>query len=142
MDDKVEEDVGNQNVNNIKFLHRDKIWTKFFCTFDLPSVEFLKSRGNTNIFVSFPIILALWNLFRPHRILQQIVTKTNCYAMLDLDAIGSTMKGPHWIPLTIPSLKAFFTITMYMGLKKQPNIKMHWKKFNLFHCLIISNIMT
>jgi hypothetical protein len=34
-------------------------------------------------------------------------------------------------------------IHMYMGMKKQPNYKSYWdKKDSLFHCQIISNIMT
>ena len=40
-------------------------------------------------------------------------------------------------------VRAFIAIHLYMGLKKQPNIKTYWKKLgSIFHCPIISNIMT
>jgi hypothetical protein len=41
------------------------------------------------------------------------------------------------------SLKAFLAIHMYMGMKRQPNYKWYWEKAgSLFHCPIISNIMS
>ena len=52
------------------------------------------------------------------------------------------MGGSKWTPRTIPNLKAFLAMTMYMDMKKQPNIKTYWEKCGLFHCPIISNIMT
>jgi hypothetical protein len=40
-------------------------------------------------------------------------------------------------------LKAFLAIHMYMGMKRQPNYKSYWEKEgSLFHCPIISNIMS
>ena len=69
--------------------------------------------------------------------------ETNCYATVVLDAMGSTMGGRSWEPLTTAGLKAFLSITMCIGMKKQPNIKTYWKKKgSFFHCPTISNIMT
>jgi hypothetical protein len=51
--------------------------------------------------------------------------------------------GAKWENLTISGLKVFLAIHMYMGMKKQPNYKSYWKKEgSLFHCPIISNIMS
>jgi hypothetical protein len=45
--------------------------------------------------------------------------------------------------LHLTGLKAFLAIHMYMGMKRQPNYKSYWGKVGtLFHCPIISNIMT
>ena len=33
------------------------------------------------------------------------------------------MEGPNWIPLTSVGLKAFLSMTIYMNMKKHPNIK-------------------
>jgi hypothetical protein len=40
-------------------------------------------------------------------------------------------------------LKAFLAVTLYMGMKKQPNVKSYWMKPpSIFHCSTISNIFT
>jgi hypothetical protein len=45
--------------------------------------------------------------------------------------------------LTIPGLKAFIAVLLYMGMKRQPNRKSYCQKEgSVFHCPIISNIMT
>jgi hypothetical protein len=75
--------------------------------------------------------------------LRKIFIETNRYAMESLDAHGSTRGGPKWETLTVPGLKAFLAIHMYMGMKRQPNYKSYWEKEgSFFHCPIISNIMT
>jgi hypothetical protein len=51
--------------------------------------------------------------------------------------------GPKWETLTVFGLKVFMAIHMYMDMKKQPNYKSYWEKEGtIFHCPIISNIMT
>jgi hypothetical protein len=53
------------------------------------------------------------------------------------------MGGPKWVNLTMARLKAFLAIYMYMGMKRQPNIKSYWEREgSFFHCPTISNIMT
>jgi hypothetical protein len=70
------------------------------------------------------------------------VTETNRYATEDLGG-GKTYGGVDWEPLTVPGLKAFIAVLLYMGMKRQPNRKSYWQKEgSVFHCPIISNIMT
>ena len=65
--------------------------------------------------------------------------ETNRYATKRIDAKGNTQGGPKWKNLTM----AFLAIHMYMGMKKQPYYKLYQEKVgNIFHCPIISNIMT
>jgi hypothetical protein len=90
-----------------------------------------------------PTILQLFELFWPFNLLRKIVIETNRYATESLDAHGSTRGGPKWETLTVPGLKAFLAIHMYMSMKRQPNYKSYWEKEGIFfHCPIISNIMT
>ena len=43
----------------------------------------------------------------------------------------------------VPELKAFFTVTLYMSMKRQPNVKTYWSKApSIFHCPIISSVFT
>jgi hypothetical protein len=71
------------------------------------------------------------------------VIETNRYAIHPIDAQGNTMGGPKWKNLTIAGLKAFLAIHMYMGMKRQPNMKSYWEREgSFFHCPTISNIMT
>jgi hypothetical protein len=44
--------------------------------------------------------------------------------------------------LTIAGLKAFLAIHMYMGMKRQPNMKSYWEREgSFFHYPTISNFM-
>jgi hypothetical protein len=53
------------------------------------------------------------------------------------------MEGPKWKNLKIVGLKAFLAIHMYMGMRRQPNMKSDWEREDsFFHCPTISNIMT
>jgi hypothetical protein len=71
------------------------------------------------------------------------VIETNHYSTRLSDAQGNTMEGPKWVNLTIIGLKAFLTIYMYMGMKRQSNLKSYWEKEGSFlHYPTISNIMT
>jgi hypothetical protein len=58
-----------------------------------------------------------------------------------VDGEGNVSGGRRWKRLSVAGLKAFFAISMFMGLKKQPNIKTYWKREGgFFHCPIISHI--
>ena len=47
------------------------------------------------------------------------------------------------MPFTVAGLTAFIALHIYMGLKKQPNIKTYWKSpGSFFHYHVISNIMS
>ena len=43
---------------------------------------------------------------------------SSMYAKIVLDAFGNTMGGPKWVLLTIPGLRAFIAMHIYMGLKR------------------------
>jgi hypothetical protein len=99
--------------------------------------------GTSQFFWLIPIVLQLFDLFWPFTILQKIVIVTNQYATMVVDALGNTRGRPKWEDLIKLGLKAFLAIHMYMDMKKQPNYKSYWKKEgSLFHCPIISNIMS
>jgi hypothetical protein len=94
-------------------------------------------------FEHVPTILHLFELFWPLNLMRKIVIETNYYATERIDAVGNTRGGVKWENLTMVGLKAFLAIHMYIGTKRKPNYKSYWKKEgNVFHCPIISNIMT
>jgi hypothetical protein len=60
-----------------------------------------------------------------------------------VDGDGNSPGSRRWRRLSIAGLKAFFAISMFMGLKKQPNIKTYWKREGgFFHCPVISRIFS
>jgi hypothetical protein len=139
------DDANIMNVGNeaLKHAYKDETWSQRSFTYDPKPQEFLDRRGTKKFFVHMPTILQLFELFWPFNLLCKIIIETNHYATEPLDAHGSTRGGPKWETLTVPRLKAFLAIHMYMGMKRQPNYKSYWEKEgSFFHCPIISNIMT
>jgi hypothetical protein len=56
---------------------------------------------------------------------------------------GTTRGGPQWKEFIVPEFKAYVAIWLYMGMRRQPNIKNYWmKEGSIFHCPSISNVMT
>jgi hypothetical protein len=141
-----EENNGNiVNVGSkaLKHAYRDETWSHKSFTYDPKPREFIGRRGTMQFFERLPTILQLFEFFWPFNLLQKIVTETNRYAIEPLDVHGNTRGGPKWVNFTIPELRAFLAIYMYMGMKRQPNYKSYWEKAGtLFHCPIIANIMT
>jgi hypothetical protein len=87
--------------------------------------------------------MQLFQLFWPFTLLREIVVETNRYAINPLDALGYTMGGRKWVNTSVAELTAFLAIHMYMGMKRQPNVKSYWEKAgSIFHCSIISSIMS
>jgi hypothetical protein len=81
-------------------------------------------------------------MFWPDTLLRRIVTETNRYATT-VGPDGNTPGGPTWRLFTVAGLKAFYAISIFMGLKKQPNVKTYWqRKGSFFHCPMISQIFT
>ena len=77
-----------------------------------------------------------------HGVYCEIVPETNRYATA-INEDGSTHGGKHWQELTVARLKAYFAIILYIGMKKQPNLKSYWVgSTSFFHCLTISKIMS
>jgi hypothetical protein len=56
---------------------------------------------------------------------------------------GTTRGGLQWEEFTISEFKAYVAIWLYMGMRRQPNIKSYWmKEGSIFHCPSVSNVMT
>lgn len=55
-------------------------------------------------------------MFWPMAMLRDIVIETNRYAT-ELDPNGNSRGGPKWEDLTLPGLKAFLAIVIYIGMK-------------------------
>jgi hypothetical protein len=71
------------------------------------------------------------------------VRETNRYAVEEVDDNGKPRGGEAWELLTVLGLKALIAISIYMGMKKQPNLKTYWQKpSSIFHCPIISKSFT
>jgi hypothetical protein len=140
--DEDDGNTGNPILNDVRHEYRDETWTQEFFTYDPKPREFIGSRGPSAFFSQIPTILYLFHLFWPHTLLRKIVTETNRYATHPMDAQGNCMGGPKWKNLTIARLKAFLAIHMYMGMKRQPNMKSYWEREgSFFHCPTTSNIM-
>jgi hypothetical protein len=130
-------------MSAVKHVYRDETWSTKFFTYDPKPKEFLGRMGTTKFFVHMPSLLTLFELFWPFNLLCKIVIETNRYTSQVVDALGNTRGGPKWVQTSVAELKAFLAIHMYMGMRRQLNIKSYWsKKGSLFHCPTISNIMT
>ena len=89
-----------------------------------------------------PLFLTLFHMFWPILMLMDIMDETSRYATTANDE-GHIRGGVRWKPVMVRELKAFLAITMYMGMKKQPNVRSYWlKPPSIFHCSIISNLIS
>jgi hypothetical protein len=137
-----EEDGDPENPTSVRHLYRNSTWLHESFTFSPPRTEFVGSAGPSRVELRMPTILSLFRLFWPDSRLRKIITETNRYAMTP-DHKGKLPRKGRWKRLSIQGLKAFFAISFYMGLKKQPNMKTYWqRKGSLFHCPVISQIFT
>jgi hypothetical protein len=123
MSDSGTEEEGNANreaddVNAVKYMYRDETWSHKFFTYDPKRIDFVGSSGTTKDFQQVPSVASLFDLFWQVTMLLKIVIETNRYASHPLDVIGNTMGGRNWVPITIPKLKAFLAIHIYMGMKR------------------------
>ena len=133
--------IGNQS--GIKWEFRNETWGNSNLAYEPLSGAFSRNRrGPSQNFRHIPSFLTLFELFWTPTILGAIVDETNRYANAPIDDHGHTKGGPNWENLTIPGLKAFIAIALYMGLKIQPNDKMYWMQDSLFHCAKISSVFS
>jgi hypothetical protein len=89
-----------------------------------------------------PTIMQLFELFWSFNILQDIVNETNWYAT-SCNGDGILQGGAGWQLFTVAEFKAWLAIWLYMGMKRQPNMKSYWmKEGSIFHCPIISRTMS
>ena len=115
---------GDPIMTHLRHEFQDSTWSQEFFMYDPKPREFTGSHYST--------ILQLFDLFWPHTLLHKIVKETNHYTIQLLDVQGNSMGGPKWMNLTIARLKAFLAIHMYMGMKRQPNMKSYLGKRRLF----------
>jgi hypothetical protein len=97
-------------------------------------IPFIGRMGPTEISHWLPSFMQLFSLFWPYTILRAIVDETNCYAC-EGDGQGGTRGGDKWEHFTVAGLKAFMAIHVYIGLKKQPNLKTYWMRNSIFQTL-------
>jgi hypothetical protein len=138
-----EEGQDNGDVNGIPHMFRDETWRKESFEYDLPRTAFTSSGGPTfEAHLRMPTFLMLFRLFWPDTLLRKICTETNRYATI-VDGDGNVPGGPRWRRLSVAGLKAFFAISILIGLKRQPNMKTYWEREGgFFHCPMISRIFT
>jgi hypothetical protein len=87
-------------------------------------------------------MLQLFELFWSFHILRDIVNKTNWYA-ISHNRDGVIPRGVYWELFTVAEFKTWLAIWLYIGMKRQPNMKSYWmKEGSVFHCSIISKVMS
>jgi hypothetical protein len=115
---KDDEDNENSDCNGIKHMFRDETWSQTNFTYDPPCMPFLGRQDNAKFF-------------------------QNAKYVRHVKSDGTIEGGPKWTDIIMACLKAFIVVHIYMGMKRQPNIKAYWQREgSIFHCPIISNIMT
>jgi hypothetical protein len=124
-------------------LYSDVTWEKGSFEYDPPRRAFTGCGGPTfEAHHRMPTFLMLFRLFWPDTLLRKICTETNQYATT-VDGEGNVPGGRRWRRLFVAGLKAFFAISMLIGLKRQPNKKTYWEREGgFFHCPIISCIFS
>jgi hypothetical protein len=56
---------------------------------------------------------------------------------------GKSKGGDEWYDMDEKELRTFLAISLYMGMKKQPNVKSYWTKpEKLFYCPEIGSLLT
>jgi hypothetical protein len=138
----VENEGGNlDNRGGIKYVYHDKTWKQEHFTYDPKPQESIEVSKPTTRWNQFSTMLQLLELFWSFYILRDIVNETNRYVTL-CNRDGVIPRGTDWELFTIAEFKAWLAIWLYMGMKRQPNMKSYWMKEGLvFHCLIISRVM-
>lgn len=72
--------------------------------------------------------------------LRDICRETNCYAG-SLDEDGRPRGRDGWYPVTMKELQVFMACSLYMGMKKLPNVKAYWTKLEeIFYCHVIAGL--
>jgi hypothetical protein len=139
-DDHDEEGIGDRN--GVKFMYQDSTWNQKYFTYELKPMEFSGVSIPNVFWYHFPTFLQLFELFWLYSLYQRIVHETNRYAM-ERENEGTTRDGPQWEEFAVSEFKAYVAIWLYMGMRRQPNIKSYWmKEGSIFHCPSVSNVMT
>jgi hypothetical protein len=118
----------------VRWDFRNETWNTHGFEYMPHPIPFIGTRGPTEISHRLPTFMQLFSLFWPWTILRTIVGETNCYVGED-DGKGGTRGGDKWEHFMVAGLKAFMAIHVYIGLKKQPNLKTYWMRNSIFQTL-------
>jgi hypothetical protein len=139
-------DEGNDNApldpSSTQHLFREGTWSQSSNTFSPEPSPYLGGPSRLkHEYTRMPTFLHLFGLFWTHTVLNRICVETNRYAQEDE---GGKPKGGHdWYDVREGELRAFMGVRLWMGMRKQPNIKTFWiGDDDLFYCPKISGLFT
>ena len=141
--DEIDDGEGDSNnPGSIKHRYRSSKLRQIDNTYDPPRMVFQGFGGPIKKWNRMPSFQTLFEMFWTTAMLLNIVAETNGYARA-IDRARKLPGGENWKDLTLPEFKVFLAITLYMGMRKQPNVKSYWMKSpSIFHCSIISNLLS
>jgi hypothetical protein len=128
---------------NVRFAYHASTWSKNHQTYDPEPMLFEEeSFGLTGEYTDIPSYIHLFEQFWTFHMLRDICLETNRYAG-SLNENGRPRGGRGWYPVTVRELKAFLATSLYMGMKKLPNVKAYWAKSeDIFYCNVIAGLFT
>ena len=140
---EIESDGGNfNNGGGIKYTYRDDTWKQDHFTYDPKPRDFIGVSEPTRWWNQMPTMMQLFELFWSFNSLRDIVNETNRYAT-SRNGDGILPWGAGWQLFTVVEFKVWLVIWLYMGMKRQPNMKSYWmNEGSIFHCPIISKTMS
>jgi hypothetical protein len=136
-------DGNDGDPENVRFAYRESTWSKNHQTYNLEPISFEDdSIGLTGEYTEIPSYIHLFEQFWTFHMLRDICLETNRYAG-SLDEKGRARGGHGWYPVTVRELKVFLATSLYMGMKKLPNVKAYWAKSEeIFYCNVIAGLFT
>jgi hypothetical protein len=130
------------NPNSVKHVYRDETWTQFTNEYAPGTLPFTGDPlGVKKSYPRMPSFLHLFGLFWIRNMLRSICIETNRYARVVED--GRNKSGHDWYDMDEKELRTFLAVSLYMVMKKQPNVKSYWAKSEkLFYCPVIANLLS
>ena len=130
------------NLDSIKNRYHDSTWGNLNSTYAPKRIVFQEVAGPSRRWGRMPSFATIFEMFWPLTMLRGIVNETNQYARAP-DRNGKLPGRMNWKLLTVQEFKVFLAITLYMGMKRQPNVRSYWYSFpSIFHCPVISKLLS
>ena len=130
------------NLDSIKNRYHDSTWGNLNSTYAPERIVFQEVAGPSRRWGRMPSFATIFEMFWPLTMLRGIVNETNRYARAP-DRNGKLPGRMNWKLLTVQEFKVFLAITLYMGMKRQPNVQSYWYSFpSIFHCPVISKLLS
>jgi hypothetical protein len=128
--------------NSIKHIFREQTWSQSTNEYSEGALPFIGDPpGVKKSYRRMPSFLHLFGLFWTREVLRNICIETNQYARVIHE--GKSQGGEEWYDVDEKELRTFMAISLYMDMKKQPNVKNYWAKSEkLFYCPVIANLLT